>query len=265
MSEEINKLKAIGAQRIYEDTHIALVYIKSVIDENFQALDKVQFVGFISILEREYSLDLSELKKKGLVHFEQEEPSKEEVKQGVFVVPQRKRKYTYIYIILIVIAFLIVALSSNSQEEKVSQTTTTKLDNKAIDTAKKVIKPTVAVEDKNITEEKKEEVVVAKKTIVPEKTIIAKSLKVIPRTKVWVGYIDKDAKVKKQKVTSKPFSLDAQHSWLLSFGHGNISIEVNGKVMKYNSPNSMRFLYEDGKLKELSISEFKAMNKGRLW
>jgi hypothetical protein len=270
MSDPIQKLKSIGAQKIYEDTHIALVYVKSVINENFDGLNRVQFVGFVSILEREYDLDLSALKAKGLIFFDAQEPNDKNSK-GVFVVPKRKQKMTYIYIAIVAIIFLIVAIGTNMQETKTVKTEE-KLDNKAIETAQKTIQPVVVKKeelkpDLNVTEKplvKEPETPAPKKEEV-KKVTVAKSFKIIPSTKVWVGYIQQDKRIKKQKVTARAFLLDPQKAWLLSFGHGNIKIEIDGKVKKYNSPDSVRFLYENGELKQLSIQEFKKLNKGRLW
>lgn len=88
MSKDLKKLKSLGAQKIHEDTHIALRYVQSVIYESFEGLTKVQFLGFISILEREYQLDLSLLKIKGLEYFE------DDASHGkVFVVPEKKNKF----------------------------------------------------------------------------------------------------------------------------------------------------------------------------
>jgi hypothetical protein len=265
MSEATDKLKLIGAQKIYEETHIALAYVKSIINEDFTTLNKVQFIGFISILEREYGLDLSTLKARGLSYFNDGKEEQEE-EQGVFVVPQKKRKYTYVYIAVAAVALLVVAFNSNTQTKH-----TTHLDNKAIDSAKEVITPVpasvekVTQKDENTTLEKTPEVVKEKEEVTPPKVVVEQSLKIIPRDKVWIGYIDEDTRVKKQTVISKPFSLDPQKSWLLSLGHGNINIDVDGNVTQYHSKNSVRFVYEDGKLKQLSIKEFKVLNKGRLW
>jgi hypothetical protein len=283
MSEEIKKLKSIGAQKIYEDTHIALAYVHSVLNENFDGLSKVQFVGFISILEREYSLDLTSLREKGLMFFDNQEPDYSK-SHGVFVTPQKKRKLTYVYLSIAVVIFLLVAFMSSSQEKE-SVKTAVVLDNKAIETAKQVIKPSPEINDVNETlknnltqePEKPESMLVVEPVVKPtiepvvepvvepEKVVIVKSLKIIPSTKVWIGFIQQDTRIKKQKVIAKALSLDPEKPWLLALGHGNIEIEINGKIKKFSSLESIRFSYKNGELKQLSIKEFKALNEGRLW
>ena len=69
MSEEIDRLQALGVQKLYEDTHIPVEHINSLLSENYEGFSKVQFVGFISILEREYNHEFSGMKAKGLEYF----------------------------------------------------------------------------------------------------------------------------------------------------------------------------------------------------
>jgi hypothetical protein len=276
MSEDLNRLKEIGAQKIYEDTHIALKHVQSVIHESFEGLNRVQFMGFISILEREYRIDLSQLKKDGIAYFDSTNP-KENINQGVFVSPKRTKKFTLVYIIIAVILFALVAFFSLENQDT---SEVTKLDDTTIESVQKtmepkdLIKPLSVKEDINntnlvdtnmsvsatpVVEKTIEEVVEEKKAIVPQ------SLQIKPLSKLWIGYIDAKKRVKKQSVIKKTLSLDPTKEWLLSLGHGNVEIEIDGKVQKFHSTQSVRFIYKDGKLKQLSIDEFKKLNKGRLW
>lgn len=62
MSSDLEKLKEIGAQKIFEQTHITKEHIQAILHKSFEGLTKVQFQGFVSILEREYQVDLKDLK-----------------------------------------------------------------------------------------------------------------------------------------------------------------------------------------------------------
>ena len=276
MSEELNRLKEIGAQKIYEDTHIALKHVQSVIHESFEGLNKVQFLGFLSILEREYNLDLSELKAKGLSYFENVTP-KDESNKGVFVVPKRAKKFTFVYIGVALVLFALVAFFSLENENK---SEVAKLDNTSIQSAQKTIEPELAkkallleeeLEDGNISStmetnsSKLVEIPAPIKVAPVEEVVVVKSLQIKPLSKLWIGYIDEKTRVKKQTVITKPLDLDPNKSWLLSLGHGNIEIEIDGNIQKFHSTKSVRFLYSDGELTQLSIEGFKKLNKGRLW
>lgn len=279
MLEELDTLKEIGAQKIHEDTHIALNYVQSVIHESFEGLTKIQFLGFISILEREYKQDLSDLRAKGIEYFEAEFVE-DEINKGVFVVPKRNTKKTGLYIFIALSIFIVAIYFSFDFVQKKS---TNEVDNSAIENAQKNMTPTekksVIVDtnrsDANISTqttekvqekvEKQVEVVEKQKSPKPIVTKKLSPLVVLPRSKVWIGYINKTDGIKKQTVTKDRLELNPNKEWLLSLGHGYVSMEVNGKKKRYSSAQNIRFRYIDGKLEELSVGEFKKLNKGRLW
>ncbi|MBD3810047.1 MAG: hypothetical protein IE884_05995, partial [Sulfuricurvum sp.] len=55
-------LLELGTEKIHEQTHISRDKIELVMTKSFAEIGKVQFMGYISILEREYSIDLSDLR-----------------------------------------------------------------------------------------------------------------------------------------------------------------------------------------------------------
>jgi len=91
------------------------------------------------------------------------------------------------------------------------------------------------------------------------------NLKLITKRRLWIGYIDIKTKKKYQTVTKKNLVLDANKNWLLLFGPGKITLEINHVVKKYSSKKNMRFEYVNGKFKKISVSKFKRLNKGRKW
>ena len=150
MSEELDLLREIGAQKIYEDTHISLKHAQSVIHESFEGLTKVQFLGFISILEREYNQDLSMLKEKGLAYFK-DEPVKDVSTTSVFIEPARAKSPTPIYIMIALFVFVLVAYFTIGGDSAPPQTV--KIDNSAIVSAQKNINPTaksIGIDDRKI-------------------------------------------------------------------------------------------------------------------
>lgn len=90
-------------------------------------------------------------------------------------------------------------------------------------------------------------------------------LKVLPVKKVWVGYIDMKTKKKHQTFATKELEIDPNKDWLLLFGGGHITLEVNYEIQKFSSKNNMRFKYEDGKLTKIGVEEFKRLNNGNKW
>lgn len=258
MNEELDLLREIGAQKIYEDTHISLKHAQSVIHESFEGLTKVQFLGFISILEREYNQDLSMLKAKGLEYFA-DEPVKDVSTTSVFIESNRAKSPTAMYIIVALLVFIIVAYLSIGGDSSADQVV--KIDNSTIVNAQKNINPT-AYESNTSNENETTSLVVVqeKKAIEP-----LASFKIIAKSKLWIGYINRTEDIKKQTIIKESLELDPSKEWLLSLGHGHVDIVINGEPQEFRSPNNIRFLYKNGELKKLTFREFKILNEGRVW
>ena len=90
-------------------------------------------------------------------------------------------------------------------------------------------------------------------------------LKLLPVKRKWVGYINMKTKKKYQTFATKELVIDANQDWLLLFGGGSITLEVNHELQKFKSHKNMRFKYEDGKLTKIDVEEFKSLNNGNKW
>ena len=146
MNEELEKLQSVGAQKIYETTHIPITHIQSILHGSFEGFSKVQFVGFISILEREYQQDLSILKKAGLSYFA--EKKKESINKGLFVVPEKKKQNTTLYLLLSLTIFIGILILKFG----IFVDTTTDVDivdDTFIESVKQNIKPLTVISDDN--------------------------------------------------------------------------------------------------------------------
>lgn len=258
MTDGLQKLKDIGAQKIHEKTHISRQHVQGILYESFEGMNKIQFIGFISILEREYGVELDNLKAKGLEYFSGE-TSYENPNNQVFVVPKKKKSFTMAYILSVVFIFLVVAIysiNSSSSTAKIQDTQLREL-------AKSAQEEIISV-DTNISAENNVSLVVAEE-IKPEVIEVPKSLKILPKVAVWVGYIELDTHKKHQTTVKHNLTIDTSKEWIIVFGHGNIDIEVNGETRSFNTANNLRFVYRDGNLTKISFKEFKRLNKGNVW
>lgn len=343
MSENFEKLKRIGVQKIHEATHIPRVHVQSILNENFDDMNNVQLLGFIYVLEREYSLDLSELRKKAKEYFKNSKSTlKRENSAALFIVSKKKRNFTLIYILLAVAIFVAFTFYNiQSKESEISN-----VDNSAIVNAQNSI--SVVTADKNLSkineniakdskpssepiqeQQKKAENPVepiqqkdpsqnsaepikqpveepiknmeavtttitqpiikeanttkdineTKEIVSPKiqentqvspkdssnEVIAQPSLKIISKSKVWLGYIDLKNHRQNQKTFSGEFTLDASRNWLISLGHGFVDIEINGVNTSFKKAQNIRFSYIDSKLKEIDTEEFKSLNRGTTW
>ncbi len=281
MKDGLIVLKDIGAQKIHEKTHISRGHVQAILHESFEGLTKLQVMGFISIFEREYSVELNETKANAIAYYD-ELTLKNTPNNQVFVVAKKKKSFTGLYIMIVLLIFVAVAfytISSSSSSAKIQDNKLQEIGNsnrldikeEAIDNSTRLnIKEEVLIIDENkttsesnssnISEEK-----IAIVEIESEIEEVPKSLKILPKSKVWVGYIELKTHKKHQAVVREYLNIDTKKDWLLVFGHGNINIEVNGEVRVFKSANNLRFLYKEGNLTKIDSSEFKQLNRGRKW
>ncbi|MDH4944455.1 hypothetical protein [Sulfurimonas sp. C5] len=262
MNEALVKLREIGAQKIYEKTHIPVEHVQAILHESYDGLNKVQFIGFISILEREYGLELKAIKLKGITYFDGER--KEEIDESIFINTKPKKSHNALYIIIAVIVFLIFlfvfyndskeAVKPAIQENEIIQKVKEKVVEEVNNTAAQETNETVAVTE-----------TLDQNTSVEEEQAIEKSFVIKTNTKLWIGYIELETNKKNQTVVSKEFSLDPNIDWLITLGHGYVDFEVNGKEYSYKTEKGLKFLYQDGELKPISFKEFKRLNRGYVW
>ena len=273
MNDDLKILKDIGAQRIHNETHISREYVQAIIHETFDGLQSVQFVGFVSILEREYHVDLSDLKAKGLEYFRDEDEKSDKVKK-VFITPKKKKSNSTMYVVLGIILFSSLIYYTfnyiNSATPTIEVVDNTKIDNV---TNNIIAEPElIVVADTNLTLSTVEETTDVNATIEEVEVVeeaeveeVIKTLKIQPKNKIWAGYINIETNQKYQKIFRKEFALDVSKNWLLLFGSGTVYLEVNGEQQKFSSKQNMRFKYKDGEFTKITVTEFKSLNKGRKW
>ena len=280
MKEGCERLQEVGAQKIHEDTHISRQHIQAVIHKSFDGLNKVQFLGFISILEREYNLDLTVLKNEGLAFFK-EHTLEKPVKKGVFVLSNQEKKPTAIYMVLVLIILAVVAFFSLSDFASQETITPEATENKIIVKVKEDIQAIKVLEDNasdlngsdtnnsatdlNLTTnvEINSSVVVMPEIIEPVKELQA--FKIMPKSKVWIGYINRENYKKYQETIRKELALKRDKEWLLVLGHSHVTFNVNGEIKKFNASGNLYLHYKDGEIKKISLKEFKKLNRGRKW
>lgn len=142
--EAFEQLQELGSKQISSETHIPLMYIESMLNKEFDQFQKLQFFGFISILEREYKINLSGLKQEFLFARAEEEISSDTnlditetgsklLSEKIALLKNKKVMYGAVGIGIILLAVVLVSVIDFTSEtqEKIE------INNTAIDKAKK--------------------------------------------------------------------------------------------------------------------------------
>ena len=253
MSEFIDgyeKLKEIGAQKLHEDTHIPKEHTRGLVAADFANMNKIQFVGFISIIEREYNINLDTLKQKGLDYFK-DNTKDFTIAKKVFVAQTKTRSFTKFYIVAALVIFGFF-LYQNTNESYESKSTEVSIDDTNIEKATTTIAPKI------------EEVMLENAKKAEEKRLAA-TFKILPKSNLWVGYINLDTGEKMQATFKDELALNPHGHWLLTLGHGNVDFDINGELTQFHTSRNLRFEYKDGKLRKILSAEFTRLNKGKKW
>ncbi len=266
-------LQALGTEKIHEQTHISRDKVELVMSKAYAEIGRVQFMGYISIFEREYGIDLSKIKEEYL-EFYQKNAAILTPKPSVILQATSNSKPKWILAGIAVIALLTIGgyvlqgkLSSEPQEDVMHLTTASvevadqnsdqnlsdiNETNSTAPVTKLVVNPVVNTD--------------ANKTLTPAKPVISgKQLSILPKFKVWYGMIDITSGEKIQNITKDPIVIDTAKDWLIVLGHGRVAIEYpEGKTL-LEDRNTVYFSCEKGTLKQITQKEFIEKNGGKSW
>lgn len=262
-------LQSLGANVIHEQTHIARSKLELVLNKSFADLTRVQFMGFISILEREYGIDLS-----GIRHeydeFMQMHPDVVIQKESVILQAQSRSRQKWVLggvvaiTLLIVIGSMIQGRLSIAPSEEVIQLSSANVEvvdeNITVVPLEINVTETMPIVEANITVPKQELNVTSKSVATIENATGIK-----PKAKVWIGMLDLTTGTKSQKITMDTIVLDKSKNTLYMFGHGRLEIVTPNGTKILKDRNAVWFTYENGQLKQINEAEFLVKNNGVAW
>ncbi|MDP3301813.1 MAG: hypothetical protein Q8S36_07590 [Sulfuricurvum sp.] len=262
-------LQILGANVIHEQTHIARLKLELLLNKSFGDLTRVQFMGFISILEREYGIDLSGIRQE-FDEFVQTHPDVVISKESVILQAQSRSRQKWVLggvvaiILLIAMGSMIQGRLSAAPSEEVIQLSSGSVEVVDVntDTAPVEINTTIvsSIVEANITAPNQELNVTSKSV-----TTIENATSIKPKMKVWIGILDLTTGVKSQKTTRDPITLNKSKNTLYMFGHGQLEIVTPDGTKIIKDRNAVWFTYENGQLKQINETEFAAKNNGTVW
>ncbi len=269
-------LQELGCSSIHESTHIARSKVDQILNKSFGDMNRVQFMGFISILEREYQINLDDLRAE-FDEYVDFHPDIAVTKQSIILQAQsHSKKWWLIGILALIIVLIIIAGKmqsslGSSPKEDVLQLSSASVQVVEVNTT--LVSPLdVNASDINTTEANSTTAFAAvtidgnqSESTKSSGTDLGKIITIIPLNKVWIGTMDLKTGVKTQKVTDQPITMENTKDSLLMFGHGRLMLVDSDKNSTLDERDTVWFLYEKGRLYQLSHSQFRAKNRGANW
>ena len=303
---DFEKFKKIDEEEIFKKTYIAPKILRSLKEEKFESLcSKSRTMGFISILERELHLDLSELRQKALDYFAQHPDEQCDFEINEQVQKRKKRPFVKFLLFLLLVAgayaiyntiqnkdeikdlfiqnFFASSSSSSVQQSSSFIVAKDEIGQSSIDSSSE---QNMSSKQSSSTNSSSEEMAVSSEqeqnssqeqnqttVLVQEQNLSSSSssksalpqITITPKQKVWVGIIYLDNYKKEQKITSLPIELNSSRDQLIVTGHGKLQISIDGQIKDFDTVKKQRFIYKDGSLEVIDKKSFKQYNKGRDW
>lgn len=273
---------------IIKKTNISEENIEALLAGDFDTLKKVKTLGFISIIEREYKVDLSALREQALSHYTQYNDAEKSIVIGSPIVEERKGKSKlFLFFILVLFGYaswyFFTQFDKNQlsellpfTEEKRSQIIMPKEANNNADLSiENVIAPVenTMTEEKSEPETQKSEPETQKSTetnTTEEKTSslvnLKESISIVPSDRLWFGIIDMQTKQRDHFSISEKFELDVKEkSWLLATSSAPFSLLNKEETKEFNDAQEHYFMIDKSGIKQLKKTEYVAQGGWYQW
>ncbi|WP_294924934.1 hypothetical protein, partial [Sulfuricurvum sp.] len=242
--------------------------IELIMSKSFAEIGKVQFMGYISILEREYGIDLSDLRQE-YTNFTNNNSALMGPKQSVVLQGSTDSKSKWMIAGAIAILLLIgMGYFMQSKMSVMPGEEVMKLTTQSVEVAEEVHERNVS--ESNVTGEMNttaQAINEVNGTVSPlsQPIVSGRQIVIKPSYKVWYGMIDLSSGQRVQNITSDPIIIDTSKNWLIFMGHGRIVIDINGEKTVLKGKETLRFVCESGTLKQITRAEFIERNGGKNW
>jgi len=300
MDKDIKSLEKVGLHEVCKKTHIEVKQLQYMINNEYEKLNKINTLGFVKIISREYKLDFSDWLEGFYRYWDEHKNDEEMRKEKIFIRAKNdksSRKLLWLFFIVLlgtgtwmglnffkiemsVPALLeiirpnieknvtgfqdapIVKQAADSMGVKVEERVVeSNSSNQTIQTIAIVVETNQsALFESNLSNEKNTSVDVPLVQDVP-----AHKAMIMPLRKMWMGIIYLENGTRKENTSDKSVSVDLTKRQLIKTGHGYFKLTFDGSVEDFTEQGSTRFLVENGTIKKISEETFIQINQGKTW
>lgn len=266
-------------KEITKKTNISEKNLGYLLSLEFEKLQKIKVLGFISILEREYNANLSEFKEDALEYYASHNRASS-IAVGVPHMDERRRGGKSLPLVLLAILAIVVAswyfftqfdkkhlqgLITFSEDEivKTSLKTETKLEDDkpaTLNPAATMVSSTVVVSKTNNSDDTNE-------TQVEDNTSVAlNAIFIKPKNRLWFGLINPITKKRDHFSIKEPYRLEVEKdAWLIATSSAGFSLLKGEKEEKYDDAKEHYFKIDKEGIKSLNKDEYVGLGGWRQW
>ncbi len=281
---------------ISKKTMISEFDLQILKNKEFDKTNKSKGLGFIKIIEREYLVDLSELKKELITYLKEHD----KIQNTKFFIPppakKNNNKILAVFFLLLIIIAGIFYMAHFRKEHKIIINTNGYKATPAIKEAKRLVdikfsetnesnesnetNKSIAnildINDSNesnntdkiLSREQNKTVIKQGKTVDNNMSNFSvlktkNNLIIEPKTRIWVGEIDLNTHEKKSYTKDSNISIPIKDNTLVVTGHGYFKLFYKGKKFNFSTKSPMRFFIKDNNISQITKDEFIKLNKGK--
>ncbi|NCD11700.1 MAG: hypothetical protein EOL93_04045 [Epsilonproteobacteria bacterium] len=304
MDNDVKVLEKIGLKEVSTKTHIEVKQLAYILNAQYDKLNRVNTLGFVKILSREYDIDFTEWLE-GYHDYWAEQDNEEDTQSNkIFICARSDRSYKkaawfFLLMVLIAGAFFVVSVfkidlgipsiidkvkteipqTSNAYQSAsvVKEATTSlgvKVEERIIETnsTNSSIEAVVVSIDENLTrktesnESNATAPILEIQTSTPVKSDVNTSkAMILPMKRIWVGIVNLETNTRKESSSDHNITIDLHQKQIIKTGHGFFKLSYDGNVEDFKEQGSTRFLVENGTLQKISEEKFVELNRGKNW
>lgn len=300
MDKDIKELEKIGLQEVCKRTHIEVKQLEYMINNQYDKLNKINTLGFVKILSREYKLDFTDWLEGFYNYWADYKVEEKNKKDKIFIRANSDRNYkklAWLFLLLMFISGVFalfsifkinIDLSSLLDKAKfetqvagyqsapviqeAAKSLGVKVEERIVETnsSNVTVEAVIVSTDENSTTKIEANNSQTSLGLVEEKNttmvIVPKDRAIIiPKRKIWIGTIALDTFNRQVVSDDKNITIDLTKKQLIKTGNGYFTLSYDGTVEDFTEQGSTRFLVENGTIKKISEESFIALNKGKNW
>ena len=301
MDKDIKVLEKIGLQEVCKKTHIEVKQLEYMINNQYDKLSKINTLGFVKILSREYKLDLTDWLEGFYDYWADHNAEEENKKNKIFIRANSERSYkklAWFFILTMLIAGLFAVFSifkidislaslldktkfetqvagyqSAPVVQEAAKSLGVKVEERIVESnsSNATVEAVIVNTDDNSTFTVENNNTQARLSLAEEKNATATAVlpknkaMIMPTRKIWIGTIALDTFNRQVISDDKNVTIDLTKKQLIKTGNGYFVLSYDGSLEDFTEQGSTRFLVENGTIKKISEETFIALNKGKNW
>ena len=284
-------------REISYQTKISITNLEKILAKDFESLSRLKAFGFLSILEREYKADLSEIREEANQYYMQFSGSKNSVLNVPLSDEKKGNSKFFLFVIIALLGYAswyfftqfdkkhlsemipfidesiiekFMPDKSDDNSSSVEALSSSVVAVTKIEVNKEPEAKQAEVKQENTVQEDTVEKDTSKEDKKEEKTQTDNAVKqvvsIVPVNRLWFGLIDLESRVRDHFSIADAYTLDVSSKrWLVATSSASFSLQSKSDTKAFSNNKEHYFLIDKEEIKVLTKSEYVALGGWDQW